>query len=147
MNIFDKGLVHRDLKPSNIFFAMDGTVKVGDLGLVKDMMTDQQTQNRIWNNEGMQTVDFIQKKHTDQIGTRSYMSPEQIASKPYNHKVDVYALAVILFELLVPFKTGSERVNVIADLKLLRFPPDFQELYSPFVVTRVQSKLIIDLMI
>lgn len=115
---------------------MDGTIKVGDLGLVKDAVTDEPSPRKIWNNEVMQSVDFVQQKHTDQIGTRLYMSPEQIASKPYNHKVDVYALAVILFELLVPFKTGSERVDVIANLKLFRFPPDFRQHYDPQVVTR-----------
>ena len=92
-------MIHRDLKPSNIFFAADGTVKVGDLGLVKDMMTDEEGHS--WNNEGLQTANFVQQKHTDEIGTRLYMSPEQIALKLYSHKVDVYALAVIHFELLV----------------------------------------------
>jgi serine/threonine protein kinase len=132
-----QGLIHRDLKPSNIFFAMDGTIKVGDLGLVKDMMTEG---NHEWNNEGMQSVSFVTpqsspvKNHTNQIGTRLYMSPEQVASKPYNHKVDVYALAVILFELLVQFSTGSERAHVIPEMKLFRFPPTFKKDYGPQMV-------------
>ena len=129
-------MIHRDLKPSNIFFAMDGTIKVGDLGLVKDMMTE----GNDWNNEGLQSVSFLPhqqspvKNHTNQIGTRLYMSPEQVASKPYNHKVDVYALAVILFELLVKFSTSSERAHVIPELKLFRFPPTFKKDYGDQVV-------------
>ena len=48
---------------------MDGTIKVGDLGLVKDMMTEG---NHEWNNEGMQSVSFVTpqspvKNHTNQI--------------------------------------------------------------------------------
>lgn len=82
-----------------------------------------------WNNERTQSVDFDghqKKNHTDLIGTRLYMSPEQIDSKPYNHKVDVYALALILVELLVPFNTGSERIKVLTQLKSsFTFPPDF----------------------
>ncbi len=111
---------------------MDGTIKVGDLGLVKDMMTDDEDSQdcHSWNNEGLQTVNFVQRKHTDQIGTRLYMSPEQVASKPYNHKVDVYALAVILFELLIQFSTGSERAKVIPEVKLFRFPPTFMQLHG-----------------
>jgi hypothetical protein len=57
-----------------------------------------------------------------------------VASKPYNHKVDVYALAVILFELLVKFNTGSERAHVIPELKLLRFPPTFKKDHGAQVV-------------
>jgi eukaryotic translation initiation factor 2-alpha kinase 3 len=133
--VFMQGLIHRDLKPSNIFFAMDGTIKVGDLGLVKDMVSE----GNDWNSEGLQSASLAppqspRKNHTDQIGTRLYMSPEQVASKPYNHKVDVYALAVILFELLVKFDTGSERAHVIPQLKLLRFPPTFKNDHGAQVV-------------
>lgn len=115
---------------------MDGTIKVGDLGLVKDMVADENFQvAQDWNNERMQSVDFVQQRqHTDQIGTRLYMSPEQVASKPYNHKVDVYALAVILFELLVPFKTSAERAHVIPQVKLFRFPDTFSNIYGIQVV-------------
>ena len=113
---------------------MDGTIKVGDLGLVKGMVTDDEGRKVSWNNEGLQTVDFVQKKHTDEIGTRLYMSPEQVARKPYNHKVDVYALAIVLFELLVPFTTGSERATVIPELKQFRFPSSFSGKHGKQVV-------------
>ncbi len=53
------------------------------------------------------------------------MSPEQLAKKPYNHKVDIYSLGLILFELLVPFSTQMERVNILTDLRSLRFPSHF----------------------
>ena len=138
-------MIHRDLKPSNIFFAADGTVKVGDLGLVKDMMTDEEGHS--WNNEGLQTANFVQQKHTDEIGTRLYMSPEQIALKPYNHKVDVYALAVILFELLVQFSTASERAKVIPELKLFRFPPTFKQVHGSQVVSLNKCSLNLNLLI
>ncbi|KAI9559366.1 hypothetical protein GHT06_016155 [Daphnia sinensis] len=127
-HLHSKGLIHRDLKPSNIFFAMDGTIKVGDLGLVKDMMTHEDIEQ----NEDVPSLVSHQgrKNHTNHIGTRLYMSPEQIASKPYNHKVDVYALAIILFELLVEFSTGAERARVIPDLKTFQFPTNFKSQYG-----------------
>lgn len=131
-HLHSKGLIHRDLKPSNIFFATDGTIKVGDLGLVKDIMTHDDIQQ---NEERPEVVSqgrrlLTCKNHTNQIGTRLYMSPEQIASNPYNHKVDVYALAIILFELLVEFSTGAERARVIPDLKTFQFPPNFKSQYG-----------------
>ena len=42
---------------------------------------------------------------TDQVGTQMYMSPEQLAKKPYDKKVDIYSLGLVFFELLVAFST------------------------------------------
>ena len=53
------------------------------------------------------------------------MSPEQVEKKPYNHKVDIYSLGLILFELLVPFKTQMERIDTMTKLKKLEFPKEF----------------------
>ena len=55
------------------------------------------------------------------------MSPEQIAKNPYNNKVDIYSLGLILFELLVPFSTQMERIHTLTKLRQLEFPAKFQE--------------------
>lgn len=156
-HLHSKGLIHRDLKPSNIFFAFDGTIKVGDLGLVKDMAITDESASK-WDNDRAQLVELIfinqdetkesseRQHHTDQIGTRLYMSPEQVDSKPYNHKVDVYALALILVELLVPFSTGSERIKVLTQLKTLpqpTFPPRFTNKHPEAVRNYANSVIIL----
>lgn len=74
--------------------------------------------------------------HTDNIGTPLYMSPElsatnekaRIAKVIYSHKVDVYSLGIIYFEMLYPFKTGHERVVILQDLrkKEIRMPGDVE---------------------
>ncbi|XP_078586154.1 eukaryotic translation initiation factor 2-alpha kinase 3-like [Branchiostoma floridae x Branchiostoma japonicum] len=51
------------------------------------------------------------RRHTDQVGTQLYMSSEQIAGKAYTHKVDIFSLGLIFFELLHPFSTQMERVR------------------------------------
>ena len=57
--------------------------------------------------------DFYQdENHTGQVGTQLYMSPEQANGKPYSQKVDLYALGLILFELLNFFSTQMERMRV-----------------------------------
>ena len=65
-------------------------------------------------------------KHTEEVGTELYMSPEQLAKKSYNNKVDIYSLGLILFELLVPFSTQMERIHTLTKLRQLEFPARFK---------------------
>lgn len=51
---------------------------------------------------------------------------KQLSGKPYNYKVDIYSLGLILFELLVPFNTQMERMHILTDLRHKKFPTDFQ---------------------
>jgi serine/threonine protein kinase len=86
-----KAVLHRDLKPSNVLAYMDGTtprVKVIDFGLAKAM--------------GGRLTDATLHTHVEQVlGTWAYMSPEQAAGDPdIDVRTDVYALGVILYELL-----------------------------------------------
>lgn len=84
--LHDRGIVHRDLKPANIF-RENSVVKVGDVGLSKFIAPSRRS------------------AHTQSVGTVYYMAPE-VAKGRYGREVDVYSLAVILYELLtgkVPF--------------------------------------------
>lgn len=81
-----RGIVHRDLKPANIY-TENGHVKVGDVGLSKFISVSRRS------------------AHTQSVGTVYYMAPE-ISHGRYGREVDVYAVAVMLFEMLtgkVPF--------------------------------------------
>ncbi|XP_053671957.1 eukaryotic translation initiation factor 2-alpha kinase-like [Anopheles nili] len=115
-----KGLIHRDLKPSNIFFSLDGRIKIGDFGLVTDS-TDQQYDNE--NN----MPSMVPDRHTRQVGTQLYMSPEQLKGLPYDYKVDIYSLGLILFELLVSFGTEMERICTLKSVRKSIFPDNFEE--------------------
>lgn len=124
-------------------------MKVGDLGLVKDMVTSRQSESQLSNpafdHDGMKQVELTgEMQHTQQIGTSLYMSPEQKEYKPYNHKVDVYALAIVLFELLVPFGTVSERIDVIQRLREFTFPITFRPLYGLSAELLLTSMLSVD---
>uniref|UniRef100_A0A6I8NCD8 non-specific serine/threonine protein kinase n=1 Tax=Ornithorhynchus anatinus TaxID=9258 RepID=A0A6I8NCD8_ORNAN len=131
--LHSKGLMHRDLKPSNIFFTMDDVVKVGDFGLVTAMDQDEEEQSVL-------TPMPAYARHTGQVGTKLYMSPEQICGNSYSHKVDIFSLGLILFELLYPFSTQMERVRILSEVRNLKFPPLFATKY-PQEYTMVQHML------
>uniref|UniRef100_A0A4W6C6A8 non-specific serine/threonine protein kinase n=1 Tax=Lates calcarifer TaxID=8187 RepID=A0A4W6C6A8_LATCA len=120
--LHSKGLMHRDLKPSNIFFTMDDVVKVGDFGLVTAM--DQEEDD---DEPSALTPAPLLTRHTGQVGTKLYMSPEQLSGNSYSHKVDIYSLGLILFELLYPFRTQMERVRTLTEVRVLRFPEVFSK--------------------
>ncbi|MGN8346921.1 serine/threonine-protein kinase [Pseudomonas sp. SMV71] len=90
------GLVHRDVKPANILFRADGTAVLSDFGIAKSL--DDRTQ-------------FTQAGFA--VGTPSYMSPEQARGQDIDGRADLYALGVVLYEILVgelPY-TGNDALS------------------------------------
>lgn len=78
-----KGVVHRDLKPSNLMLLPDGTLKLTDFGIAKDLDVTQLTEANCT------------------VGTASYMSPEQCkGERDLSQKSDLYSLGVVFYELL-----------------------------------------------
>ena len=116
-----KGLIHRDLKPSNIFFSQEGQIKIGDFGLVTDMADIPNMITKCGDKTGLPSC----ARHTQQVGTHLYMSPEQLRGLPYDFKVDIYSLGLIFFELLVYFSTEMERIMTLRSLRDGVYPKDF----------------------
>ncbi|XP_037946687.1 eukaryotic translation initiation factor 2-alpha kinase [Teleopsis dalmanni] len=116
-----KGLIHRDLKPSNIFFSQNGQIKIGDFGLVTDMSDIPNLVTKCSDQTGMPSC----ARHTQQVGTHLYMSPEQLLGKHYDYKVDIYSLGLIFFELLTHFGTEMERIVTMRGLRGGQYPKDF----------------------
>jgi serine/threonine protein kinase len=99
------GVVHRDLKPQNIMIDKDGNAKIMDFGIARSLQT-----------RGVTGTGVI-------IGTPEYMAPEQAEGRDIDHRVDIYALGAILFEMVtgrVPFE-GATPLSVV--LKHRSEPP------------------------
>lgn len=86
----EKGIIHRDLKPSNLMILNDGTLKLTDFGIAKDVDVTSLTGANVT------------------VGTAAYMSPEQChGERNLTAKSDLYSLGIVMYELLTgekPFK-------------------------------------------
>jgi serine/threonine protein kinase len=125
------GCVHRDLKPANLYLSADGRVKIGDLGLARDLGAARLTADG------------------KTLGTWRYMAPEQITgAAEIDGRLDLYALGCILFEMLVgrpPFEglnfaeifdqhleTPAPRIDALG----VRLPPPLADLAEQLLAKR-----------
>jgi len=107
-----KGITHRDLKPANIMVTPDGRVKVLDFGLAK-LKEEQPAAGAL---ASMATGNITGEGKI--LGTVAYMSPEQAEGKTVDHRSDIFALGVVLYEMATgerPFK-GDTSVSIISSI-------------------------------
>jgi len=101
-----KKIIHRDLKPENLLLDNECNVKLCDFG---------------WSAEEL-------NKRSTFCGTIDYMAPEMIKNQPHDHRLDIWCLGVLLYEMLhvyAPFKgkTDHEKCQNIARMASLQFDP------------------------
>jgi WD40 repeat protein/serine/threonine protein kinase len=98
-----KGVVHRDLKPANILLDGQGNAYLSDFGIAKELGAEVET---------TQTGAIL--------GTPAYITPEQVQSLPVTPQTDIYALGILLYQLLVgehPFPDSSNAELVVKHLQ------------------------------
>jgi len=106
------GVVHRDIKPENILVTADGRVKIIDFGIALFQAERRMT--------------WAGLSHT--IGTPDYMAPEQIRGRRGDARTDVYALGMLLYELLtahLPFDSPNARALMRAKTSEEPRPPSY----------------------
>ncbi len=95
-----QGFIHRDVKPSNILITQSGEPMLTDFGIAK--IIDEETSRDL-------TIPGMV------VGTPEYMAPEQATAEPIDHRVDVYSLGVVFYEMVtgwLPF-VANTRVAVL----------------------------------
>lgn len=105
-------VIHRDLKPSNILVKQDGTVRLLDFGIAKQLDDAGES--------GDQTLTGLR------VMTPAYSAPEQFRGEPPSFQTDVYSLGVILYELLAgraPFDTVGRSSGELEHMVLAEEPP------------------------
>jgi molecular chaperone DnaK len=114
--VHDAQIVHRDIKPENIFLTQkagrDDFVKLLDFGVAK--LIDPHDGKSLHDTGVGATV-----------GTRDYMSPEQLVGTGVDHRADIFSLGVVLYEVLVgerPFKSDTDRGMLFAQLEKPKAP-------------------------
>ena len=107
-HMHDRGIVHYDIKPGNVILEPNGTIKLIDFGLAHEAATTR----------------FAWPGRTPAIASSDYVAPEQIRRLRGRKSVDVYAIGVVLYELLTgrpPFP--GDDPFVVASARLLGDPP------------------------
>ncbi|MBW2464665.1 MAG: serine/threonine protein kinase, partial [Deltaproteobacteria bacterium] len=104
--------VHRDVSPSNVFLSVHGDVKLGDLGIARPLVRQNQRP--------------IGRRSMRAKGKLGYLAPEQVAGATVDQRADVFAAAVVAVELLMgqPLFTGGTELAIllaIRDCDLSRF--------------------------
>ena len=111
-------IIHRDIKPENILLDQEGRCKLADFG---------------WSN-----FDVGDKFRDTYCGTPEYLAPEMITKSGHNESVDIWALGVLLFEMLTgrtPFNYTGDRIQLFNNIKTLRivWTDDFPQLAKDLV--------------
>ncbi|KAG3027351.1 hypothetical protein JG687_00002710 [Phytophthora cactorum] len=118
-------VVHRDIKPENLLLSEEGTIQLADFG---------------WSSANVTAA----TRRDTLCGTLDYLSPEMIRGEKYDESVDIWAVGIIMYELLVgkpPFEAPgqNETIELITEGQL-RVPP-MVSLAAKDLITRILQKL------
>jgi serine/threonine-protein kinase len=123
----EKGIVHRDLKPANVMVDPDDKIKVLDFGLAKAREVEPGESDSL----SMSPTLTAQMTQAGTIlGTAAYMSPEQARGQEVDEQTDIWALGVVLYEMLTGERTFSGDTATDTIAAVIERDPDWDALPS-----------------
>lgn len=102
------GIVHRDVTPSNIYLSQAGAVKLGDFGIARSIAEKPRASGN----------DVLKGKY-------AYLAPEQVSGEHFDHRADLFSLAVVLSEMIIgqPLFPGAGQLAVLLAIRDCRIDP------------------------
>jgi tRNA A-37 threonylcarbamoyl transferase component Bud32 len=119
-----QGVAHRDLKPENLMMDRHGQIKVMDFGIARAFSGDSAT-----------TLNMIS-------GTPSYMAPEQVESRTVDQRADIYALGLIVYEMLTGKEVFKADTPIAAAYKQVHEAPPPPRNVDPAIPETVQTLIL-----
>ena len=120
-----QGIIHRDLKPANVMLSFTGDVKITDFGIARVFYSPKLT------------------RESRVVGTMEYLAPERALGKEADERTDIYALGVILYEMLtgrLPFEGASEYELIRAQVEQMPKPLEDLGVVAPPLVEQAMMK-------
>lgn len=118
------GIVHRDVSPSNLMLSFEGAVKLVDFGVAKALSRSSVTQSG--------TVK----------GKVSYLSPEQCRGKPVDHRSDLFALGIVLYEMVTTKRLYRRATDFETMTAIVTEQPEPPSRYNPEVSARLDAVIL-----
>ena len=140
-----QNVIHRDVKPSNMLVHRNGTLKILDMGLARELIEGNEDEDGVWGTELTMTGTVL--------GTTGYMAPEQaLNSKNADHRADLYGLGCSFYFMIAGKeiyggttfveKIVAHREQPIPDLTQLRedTPEVVQQIFARMVAKEVEQR-------
>jgi len=118
-----QAIVHRDLKPANIIVDRNGSVRIMDFGIARLVREDSQMTGTI-------------------AGTPAYMAPEQIELRKVDGRTDIYAVGLLMYEMITGYPTVSGDSPIAAAVKQLHEVPKRPREFVPELPTQIEAVIL-----